>query len=75
MNDYAANKLHQLRVQEIEREVLIREALEAPAVSLSDQHAALARVASLVVRRRKQGTKVSEVEYSPRAAAVQCAES
>jgi hypothetical protein len=75
MNDYTATKLHQLRIQEIERDTLIREALEVPAVTLSDQHAALARVASLVVRRRKQGTKPSEVEFSPRAAAVQCAES
>lgn len=74
MNDYAATKLHQLRVQDFERENLIREALEAPAVSLSEQHAALARVASLVTRRKKIVQK-PDVDFSPRTAAVQCAES
>lgn len=74
MNDYTATKLHQLRVRQAERDNLIREALEAPTVPLSEQHAALARVASLVVRRRKSIQR-PEVEFSPRAAAVQRAES
>lgn len=66
MNDYTAMKLHRMRVEEVEREHLIREAIQMP-VADRPRSDSLARIVSLIIRRSKRSAAVMrEVAYSPR---------
>lgn len=76
MNDYTAMKLHRMRVEEFEREAMIRAALEMPVEDQPARRRSLTRIVSLIVRRSKRAALTApEFDYSPRTPAMNRAES